>query len=113
MVLARAAEPAARAAAAAAQEPPRDEVPLTLQTRGNSVDVRGQRADEALRMVEDFLDRAALEGTDTIFVIHGHGTGALRKAVREYLATSGYVARFRPGGNGEGGDGVSVVSLRG
>jgi DNA mismatch repair protein MutS2 len=100
-------------ARAAAPEPPSEEVPLTVQTRSNSVDVRGQRADEALRMVEDYLDRAALSGSDTVFVIHGHGTGALRKAIREYLATSGYVARFRAGGPGEGGDGVSVVSLRG
>jgi DNA mismatch repair protein MutS2 len=97
-------------AAAPAPEPA---VPLTVQTRGNSVDVRGMRADEALRELEAFLDKAALEGSDSIFVIHGHGTGALRKAVREYLATSPYVARFRPGGPGEGGDGVSVVSVRG
>ncbi len=89
------------------------EVPLTVQTRSNSVDVRGRRADEALHEVEAYLDQAALSGADTVFVIHGHGTGALRKAVREYLATSGYVARYRPGGPGEGGDGVSVVSLRG
>jgi DNA mismatch repair protein MutS2 len=104
---------AAAVARNAAPEPPSEEVPLTVQTRSNTVDVRGQRADEALRMVEDYLDRAALSGSDTVFVIHGHGTGALRKAVREYLATSGYVARFRAGGPGEGGDGVSVVSLRG
>jgi DNA mismatch repair protein MutS2 len=104
-----------RGAGASAAQPsaPVDEVPLTIQTRSNSVDVRGQRADEALRAVEAFLDRAALDGADTIFVIHGHGTGALRKAVREFLAVSPYVARFRPGGSGEGGDGVSVVSLRG
>lgn len=72
------------------------------------------RADDALTELQNFLDRMALEGnTDTVSVIHGHGTGALRKAVREYLATSPYVERFRPGGPGEGGDGVSVVSLKG
>jgi DNA mismatch repair protein MutS2 len=88
-------------------------VPSSVQSRSNSVDVRGMRADEALRQVEAFLDQAALDGADSIFVIHGHGTGALRKAIREYLATSPYVERFRPGGPGEGGDGVSVVSVRG
>jgi DNA mismatch repair protein MutS2 len=86
---------------------------VVLQSRANSLDLRGQRADEALAELEAFLDRSALEGADTVFVIHGHGTGALRKVVREYLATSPYVERFRPGGAGEGGDGVSVVSLRG
>jgi DNA mismatch repair protein MutS2 len=86
---------------------------LVLQSRANTVDLRGQRADEALGELEAFLDRTALEGADAVFVIHGHGTGALRKVVREYLATSPYVARFRAGGAGEGGDGVSVVSLKG
>jgi len=86
---------------------------MALQNAANTVDLRGQRADEALAELESFLDRTALEGADLVFVIHGHGTGALRKAVREYLATSPYVERFRPGGAGEGGDGVSVVSLRG
>jgi DNA mismatch repair protein MutS2 len=92
----------------AAPEP----VPM-LQSRANTLDLRGQRADEALAQLEAFLDRTALEGADTVYVIHGHGTGALRKVVREYLATSPYVERFRPGGAGEGGDGVSVVSLKG
>jgi DNA mismatch repair protein MutS2 len=86
---------------------------VAIQTASNSLDVRGQRADEALTELEAFLDRTALEGADTVFIIHGHGTGALRKAVREFLATSPYVERYRPGGAGEGGDGVSVVSLRG
>lgn len=88
-------------------------VEMVLQSRANSLDLRGQRADDALVELEAFLDRTALEGADTVFVIHGHGTGALRKVVREYLATSPYVSRYRPGGAGEGGDGVSVVSLKG
>ena len=91
----------------------RPDEPASMQNRANTLDLRGQRADEALGELEAFLDRTALEGADTVFVIHGHGTGALRKVVREYLATSPYVERFRPGGKGEGGDGVSVVSLRG
>ena len=86
---------------------------MARESRANTLDLRGQRADDALGELEAFLDRTALEGADTVFVIHGHGTGALRKVVREYLATSAYVARFRAGGVGEGGDGVSVVSLRG
>jgi DNA mismatch repair protein MutS2 len=95
------------------EEPEEAGAPVARQSGANTVDLRGRRADEALAELEAFLDRTALEGADTVFVIHGHGTGALRKAVREYLATSAYVARFRPGGAGEGGDGVSVVSLRG
>jgi DNA mismatch repair protein MutS2 len=86
---------------------------VSLQAGANTLDLRGRRADDALAELEAFLDRTALEGADTVFVIHGHGTGALRKVVREYLATSAYVTRFRAGGAGEGGDGVSVVSLRG
>lgn len=101
------AKPASRPA-------PREEVdPAVLRTRGNTLDVRGMRADEALRELGAFLDRAALDGADSVFVVHGHGTGALRKVVREWLATSPYVARFRPGEPGEGGDGVSVAVLRG
>ena len=98
-------------AARAASERPAE--PAAMQTGANTLDLRGQRADEALGELEAFLDRTALEGADTVFIIHGHGTGALRKVVREYLATSPYVERFRPGGKGEGGDGVAVVSLRG
>jgi DNA mismatch repair protein MutS2 len=92
---------------------PAEPRPATMQSRANTLDLRGQRADDALAELEAFLDRAALAGADTVFVIHGHGTGALRKVVREYLATSAYVASFRAGGVGEGGDGVSVVALRG
>jgi DNA mismatch repair protein MutS2 len=93
---------------------PQQEMPTAVLVRSHSLDVRGLRADEALAELTAFLDRTALEGNaDTVCVIHGHGTGALRKAVREYLATSPYVERFRSGGPAEGGDGVSVVSLKG
>lgn len=45
-------------------------------------------------------------------IIHGHGTGRLRAALREYLKASPYVVAFRPGDRAEGGDGVTIVELR-
>ncbi|HVU51556.1 MAG TPA: Smr/MutS family protein, partial [Polyangia bacterium] len=68
--------------------------------------------DDALAAVEAALDRAALSGQSHVIVVHGHGTGALRKRVRAYLDESPYVARWAPGTSRQGGDGVSVVELR-
>ena len=76
------------------------------------VDVRGQAADEALDHVVAALDRAALDGAPFLRIIHGHGTGRLKSALREYLKTSPYVTGFRPGDRAEGGDGVTVAKLR-
>jgi DNA mismatch repair protein MutS2 len=86
------------------------EVPI--QTSENTVDLRGLRAHEATAMAEQFLDRTLGAGRKVAFLIHGHGSGALRDAVREALRASHYVARMRPGEPGEGGDGVTVVWLR-
>jgi DNA mismatch repair protein MutS2 len=85
---------------------------VPIQTSDNTVDLRGLRAHEASAMAEQFLDRTLGAGRRVAFLVHGHGTGALRDAVRETLRTSTYVARTRPGGPGEGGDGVTVVWLR-
>jgi DNA mismatch repair protein MutS2 len=85
---------------------------VPLQTGENTVDLRGLRAHEAIAMAEQFLDRSLGAGRRVAFLIHGHGTGALRDAVRDALRTSHYVARTRPGGPSEGGDGVTVVWLR-
>ena len=78
----------------------------------SAVDVRGKTADEALEDVVAALDRAALAGAPLIRVIHGHGTGRLKAAVRDYLGRSPYVKDFRSGDRGEGGDGVTVARLR-
>jgi DNA mismatch repair protein MutS2 len=75
-------------------------------------DLRGQRVDEALDALGAALDRAASEGRDRVLVIHGLGTGALRKAVREHLAASPYVARVEAAEPSEGGDGASVAHLK-
>ncbi|HNT00100.1 MAG TPA: Smr/MutS family protein [Polyangiaceae bacterium] len=84
---------------------------LPLQTSDNTCDLRGLRAEEAVAMAEQFLDRCLNEGRRVAFLIHGHGTGALRNAIRSALQTNGYVQRFRPGQSGEGGDGVTVAWL--
>lgn len=87
-----------------------DEVPM--QTSDNTVDLRGLRAHEALGMAEQFLDRSIGAGRRVAFLIHGHGTGALRDTLRESLQGSRYVQRMRAGGPREGGDGVTVIWLR-
>jgi DNA mismatch repair protein MutS2 len=86
--------------------------PATLEAPALRVDVRGMRADEAVREVESFLDQAFRNGDTGVLVLHGHGTGALKQAVREYLEDSPYVRMYRPGESHEGGDGVTVVGLR-
>jgi DNA mismatch repair protein MutS2 len=96
-----------RVALDAASDP---DVPIS--TSENTVDLRGLRPHEAIAMAEQFLDRALGSGRRVAFLIHGHGTGALREAVRDALGTSRYVARLRAGGPREGGEGVTVVWLR-
>lgn len=76
-----------------------------------TLDLRGYRYEEAMREVEAYLDKACEAGLNNAIIIHGHGTGVLKKAIREYLSESPYVAKFRPGEDVEGGDGVSVVDL--
>lgn len=81
------------------------------QTPDNTVDLRGLRVDGALEKVDFFLDHAYARGQIGVHIIHGHGTGALKRAVRGHLIESQYVQDFRPGGRGEGGDGVTVATL--
>lgn len=76
-----------------------------------TLDLRGFRYEEAMTEVENYLDKACAAGLSYAIIIHGHGTGVLKKAIREYLADSPYVAKYRPGEDAEGGDGVSVVDL--
>ena len=78
----------------------------------NVVDVRGKSGDEAVEAVQVGLDHAALTGAAAVRVIHGHGTGRLRQVLREYLKESPYVAAFRPGERAEGGDGVTLITLK-
>ena len=78
----------------------------------NTLDLRGVRVEDGLDRLDEYLDKASLANLSPVTIIHGHGTGAMKSAVRDYLATSPYVAKFRPGGDTEGGDGVSVVDIK-
>ena len=75
------------------------------------LDLRGQRVDAALDQVENLLNQAALSGVPEIRIIHGRGTGALRRAVREYLQGHPLIAAAGPSSDA-GGDGVTVVELK-
>lgn len=78
----------------------------------NTLDLRGERVEEALDELEAYLDKASLANLSPVYVIHGHGTGALKSAVRDFVSTSPYVAKYRVGEDAEGGDGVSVIDIK-
>ncbi len=77
----------------------------------SSLDLRGAKVQEALEVLDRYLDDASLAGLDQATVIHGIGTGALRDAVRDHATGHPLVKSWRPGERGEGGDGATVVSL--
>ncbi len=83
-----------------------------VRVEGNTCDVRGLRVDDALSMVDAFLDRLLGEGNTAGFVLHGHGTGALKSAVREHLKRSPYLARSRPADPEDGGDAFTVLWMK-
>jgi DNA mismatch repair protein MutS2 len=84
---------------------PPDQAPETIE-------VIGTRAADALERIDQALDRAAAAGNTRLRVLHGHGTGRLKTAVRTHLAASPYVASQRPGEDLEGGDAVTIVTLK-
>ena len=69
--------------------------------------------DEAIESLGKFLDSALLNGVPTLRVIHGHGTGRLKKGIRAYLKESPYVASFYPAPQHQGGDGVVIIEMKG
>jgi DNA mismatch repair protein MutS2 len=88
---------------------------MTLDTmlphKGNTLDVRGALVDTAIEKVEDFLDRCWREDLSPFVIIHGHGTGRVKQAIREFLHSCTYKIKWRPGTSGEGADGATVVVL--
>jgi len=90
-------------------------VPVNLSRAANispEIMLRMQRVDEALANLDQYLSEAYAAGLQQVRVIHGKGTGTLRKAVREYLNTHPLVASYRGADATEGGDGVTIVTLK-
>ena len=77
-----------------------------------TLDLRGQRYDEALRNFDKYLDDAMLSGLDQVKIIHGKGTGALRNGINDYLKNNKMIDSYRTGNEKEGGYGVTVVKLK-
>jgi DNA mismatch repair protein MutS2 len=83
-----------------------------IRTSDNTCDLRGMRVEEALGELDRFVDIFSSASEPVGFVLHGHGTGALKQAVREHLAASTRIAESRPAEQRQGGDAFTVFWLR-
>jgi DNA mismatch repair protein MutS2 len=85
----------------------------TVEGNGRSeINVIGQTTDEAVDAVDKFLDEASLASLSKVRIVHGHGTGALRRAIAELLTDHPHVARFGTAPQDQGGSGATVVELK-
>lgn len=78
----------------------------------SELDLRGQRYDEAMTNLDRYIDSVLLAGLDTVTIIHGIGTGAIRKGVWQYLRSSNHVKNFNYAPANEGGNGATIVQLK-
>jgi len=105
-----AAEPARREPKVSGAQP---KIRRAIRTLDNTLDVRGLRAEEAVALAEAFLDRMYGSAEPAAYIVHGVGSGALRRALHEHLSRDDtYVDGFRPAEQDEGGLQVTVVSLK-
>jgi len=93
--------------------PSADWLASAMRTPGNTLDLRGVRVEDGVRRLESFLDESMLEGREVVFVLHGHGTGAMKAAIRRILSQSPYVSASSPAPEDQGGDALTVSRLRG
>jgi DNA mismatch repair protein MutS2 len=102
-----------RSGGTAAGRAPSSSARSLVRTKENTVDLRGERVDDALALLDAFLDRMLAANEPAGFVLHGHGSGRLKDAVRAHLAASPYVERAAPAEPEDGGDAFSVFWIRG
>lgn len=107
----READPSARDAPDAPRPAGRTVVQMPASVPAE-LNLRGMRVDEALRALDTYLNEACLVGLETVRIIHGHGTGAVREAVQKELAKHPLVESYRYGQMGEGGRGVTLATLK-
>ena len=84
---------------------------ITAASPGIELDLRGQRAEDALEVLERYIEKAYMSGLPFVRIIHGKGTGKLRQEVRAALKDHPHVSSFEEGGDKEGGAGVTVAKL--
>lgn len=87
-------------------------LPTAVRTSGNTLDLRGERVEDALSKLDPFLDRLLSAGEPLGFVLHGHGTGALKSAVRAHLQASSYIEHSGAADADSGGDAFTLFWLR-
>ncbi|MFZ5476435.1 MAG: endonuclease MutS2 [Myxococcota bacterium] len=83
-----------------------------VRTPSNTLDLRGQRVDDALLATERWLDVVSRTPEKRVYLLHGHGTGALKTALRQWLPQCRYVRSWRPADADEGGDAFTALELR-
>jgi len=83
------------------------------QSATSEINVIGKTTDEAVDLVDKFLDEASLASMSEVRIVHGHGTGALRRAIGDLLKDHPHVGRFIPAPQDQGGTGATIVQLRG
>lgn len=78
---------------------------------GNTLDLRGRRVEESFDAIEAFVDQALMSGRDHVFLLHGHGTGVLKQAIRKWLRKAPGISAWAPANADQGGDAYTIARL--